>query len=100
MKWKKKTVVSCNNLTVLSGTNCPMGGDAGHGGKTIVQFIDDAATCWNIYVNGNKIEENPEKITIELLGDSECETMIEALEFAAKSLRTIYNINKENDDNT
>ena len=31
---KSKVITSANILQVSAGTNCPQGGDAGHGGRT------------------------------------------------------------------
>ena len=89
----EKEISSANILRVRVGTNTPCGGDTGHGGRTHVQLVDEASTSWEVEVEveGEKKMirvENPHSITIRLGGDSEADTLIEALEFAAKSLRS------------
>jgi hypothetical protein len=91
MQFEKKEIESFNILKVEVGTNCPMGGDAGHGGKTILRLSDEASTAWDIvvkdsYGNVNTIE-SPKEIELKLYGDSEAETFIEALEFAVNTLK-------------
>ncbi len=93
IKWKSKTFVSCNILKMLCGTNCPCGGDAGHGGKTILKLEDEACTDWEIYVNGQLVCECPQTVTLILKGDTENETFIDALKYASKYLTTITNQN-------
>jgi hypothetical protein len=53
------------------GTNCPRGGDAGHGGRTVI-ILDSA--------NGStEMHCTQHHGTVELVfrGDTECETLIE-----------------------
>jgi len=99
---KEKEIVSANILKVSVDTNCPKGGDAGHGG--ITQFIleDLASTSWQIgvvYHDGSgttqKMHENVKRLRINLFGDTEAETFNEALEAAAMMLRETINVNKK-----
>lgn len=79
--------VSANILTVVAGTNCPQGGDTGHGGRTILQLTDESSTGWEIWVNGELIHSWPHQIAIVLGGDCEAETFANALLFAAAKIR-------------
>jgi hypothetical protein len=73
-------------LSVEAGTNCPQGGDSGHGGRTVFRLSDDGSTTMSVRINGRRVK-NVQTIEIVLGGDSEAETFIEALEFAARILR-------------
>lgn len=81
---------SCNVLRVEIGTNCPRGGDTGHGGKTIFRLVNEASTDMRVVVNGE--DHGPEDcgvgnvIEIILGGDSEAETFLDCLRFAATAL--------------
>lgn len=77
--------VSANILGVEAYTNTPMGGDGGHGGVTLLSFEDIGSTGWSIEVSGPA--ESPNRVTLRMRGDTECETLIECLEFAVKTLR-------------
>ena len=100
-----KTFTSMNVLTVAAGTNTPQGGDAGHGGLTILELTDEGGTSWSLIVeedSGRKTifrsfiisGEQPGKnetlihslkrVRLELYGDSEAATFIAALKFALK----------------
>ena len=68
-----------NILSVEVETNCPMGGDTGHGGFTTFELKDVTATDIRVTLLR-------EGVKIELGGDSECETFIECLRFAADEL--------------
>ena len=76
------TISICNIVDVEAGTNGYHGGDAGHGGRTYIRIEDDG---------GGDIEVKPTKnnkgVEFFICGDSELDTMIKALEFAAKVLR-------------
>jgi hypothetical protein len=78
-----KEFVSCNILEIQVGTNCPQGGDTGHGGRTVLRLIDRASTDMRCRINDREmISAMGGSIEIVLGGDSECGTFIEALEFA------------------
>ena len=90
LKVEKETISRANILSVEVGTNIPMGGDAGHGGKTVFRLKDEGATTWTLkwkdrYGKETEIDQ-PQEITIELYGDCEATTFIDALVFAFKSL--------------
>ena len=77
----KTTISLCNIVDVEAGTNGYHGGDAGHGGRTYIRIEDGG---------GGDIEVKPTKdnkgVEFFICGDSELDTMIKALEFAAKVL--------------
>jgi len=83
-----KTFTCMNVLAVAAGTNTPQGGDAGHGGVTVFELTGDAVTDWHLIVeehSGNKTYiSNIKTVRLELHGDSETATFIEALRFALK----------------
>lgn len=79
---RRKSCVDANILIVEAGTTCPCGGDSGHGGRTIFALEDEGGT--DIEFN---VMNNDKRIEIVLGGDAECDTLIEALEFAAAQLR-------------
>ncbi len=103
----KKEFVNANIIGVTVGTNGYHGGDSGHGCRTYLQLTDEACTDMKIEFKGDtlfggQIEKGPynkvqgknlscESITIRLGGDTELETFIEALEFAAGTLRAQTN---------
>ena len=84
----EKEIVSANILEVVVGTNCPQGGDTGHGGRTLLRIADAASTDMRLRQPDGTFR-NVDSIEIVLGGDTECETFIEALEFAATSLRAM-----------
>jgi hypothetical protein len=81
-----KEIVSLNILKVEVGTNCPQGGDWGQGGRTIFRLTNESCTGWEVTVDGVKTE-TPSKVELLLGGDTEAETFLEALKFAAATLR-------------
>jgi hypothetical protein len=80
------TIVSENVLTVQAGTNCPQGGDTGHGGRTFVSFINRGGTDIRVAINGGEFED-VDSIRIVFGGDSEHDTFVEALEFALSVIK-------------
>ena len=84
--------LGANILAVSVETNTPKGGDGGHGGLTIVSFKDLAGTGWDLFVDDKKIEQ-PHEITIHLYGDSEAQTIADALIFAGETLKQRMKIN-------
>lgn len=91
---KYKEFFSCNILEANVGSNCPCGGDGGHGGKTYLKIADGSNTGWNITIaerDGTEYYfEQPKSIALELLGDTENETFIQLLDFALKELLMTY----------
>lgn len=73
-------VVSVNILRVVVGTNGLHGGDAGYGSETVFMLENRASTDFAMQVKPNGIE-------IRVRGDTELHTLINALEFAAMTLR-------------
>lgn len=73
-------------MTVQAGTNCPQGGDSGHGGRTVFRVLDDGATDLRVRLNG-KAEHDVQSVELILGGDCEAECFAEALEFAARTIR-------------
>jgi len=80
-------IASANTLLVEVGTNCPQGGDGGHGGRTVLRLSDGGGTAMKCRVNDGALLD-ADKIEIVLSGDSECETFTQALEFALAVLRS------------
>ena len=96
-------LTDCNILTVEAGTNGRQGGDTGHGGRTYLRITNDASTDLNCRTAVGRHEKDAngqyhycldttdhghvDQIEIMLGGDSELDTFIDALEFAADVLR-------------
>ncbi len=81
-----KEIHNANILKVHVGTNCPHGGDRGHGGRTLFRLTDLGSTSMQCRVNGGPLVDASE-VEIVLGGDAEHATFIEALEFASGVLR-------------
>ena len=79
-KKASKEIVSANILKVSVAQTGYMGGDAGHGGYVKIEFEDISSTC--MQVNGVQLN----KFNISFLGDSERDTLIEALKFVLSEL--------------
>ena len=77
---------SCCILKVEAGTNCPQGGDSGHGGRTVFRLTDLSATDMSVRLNDGKPIQ-VEKVELLFGGDCEAECFIESLEFAIRVLR-------------
>lgn len=86
VKTASNSFESLNSISVEVGTNCPAGGDSGYGGRTIFAIHNDYSTDLKVSVNGAPAV-NVDSISIELGGDTECDTFIDALEFALETLR-------------
>ena len=74
-------LVSSNMLEVEAGTTGYRGGDTGHGGRTYFRLKNLAGT--DLEVNGEEAEE----VIIELGGDCELGTFVDALEFTLQVLK-------------
>lgn len=74
-----------NCLTAEAGSNCSKGGDAGHGGRTILRLKDNGGTALKISVKDEHGRSHTfdQASAIELVfgGDSEHDTVMDALEF-------------------
>ena len=75
-----------NLLKVTVGTNCPNGGDSGHGGRTLFRLTNEGSTDISVRVEGGELQ-SVDSVEIVLRGDTECETFIQALEYAVSVLR-------------
>ena len=76
----ERDVVSCNILSVEAGTTGPQGGDSGHGCRTYFRIKDEAATDMEIKPTLDRWG-TVDGFEVELGGDTELATMIEALKF-------------------
>jgi type V secretory pathway adhesin AidA len=83
--WKKE-ITSANILEVEVGTTGFQGGDTGHGGRTYLKIQDLGCTDINVYLVKDQYFDT-KGFTLELGGDTELKTFIEALEFAVKILK-------------
>lgn len=94
---KTKEYYGANLLEVSVGSNCPRGGDAGHGGRTYLRLTDNGGTAWEIRIEGGFFQrrddsegeiiyEDPNSIKIVLGGDSEADTFLNCLKFAVRKL--------------
>lgn len=83
-------IESLNILRVAVGTTGLCGGDSGHGGRTRIEIEDLASTdinCWWDY--------KKKKLTINLGGDSELDTIIRAFDFISEILKKERILKKE-----
>ncbi|MFW6311199.1 MAG: hypothetical protein ACOC1K_03075 [Nanoarchaeota archaeon] len=88
----EKSIKHFNVLKVKGGTNCPQGGDSGHGGVTKFRLTDLSSTAWELRFKEKRDrrwqkEGDIESVELVFYGDAEAITFIEALEVAAKNLR-------------
>lgn len=79
-----REIFNCNVLTVEAGTTGYCGGDTGHGGRTYIRIQDEGGTDIHAHALGKYGDEGVE---ILLGGDTELETMVQALEFVLKALK-------------
>ena len=87
-----KEYENCNILKMYCGTNCPQGGDAGHGGVTKFEISDEGSTAFKIkYKNHPKGKwqeiKNPHSVRLVFFGDAEAFTFVGALKDAAEFLK-------------
>jgi hypothetical protein len=78
-------------------TTGPMGGDAGHGGRTVLKLTTDGGDTISVGVRrapGDTYSfdpaEDPYSFMIVAEGDAEARVLVNALEWAAKQLRTQF----------
>ncbi len=82
LKLSKETeLVSCNILGVKVATNGYCGGDSGNGSRTYFRLEDLSSTDINL-----RLLNNNKGVEIILGGDTELETFIQALRWAADNL--------------
>ena len=86
MEFREKEICMANILTVYVGTNFPQGGDAGHGGRTMLRFDSHGgSTDMRVIVDGH-VSYPAGEVIIDFLGDSEGVSLLRALLFAASAL--------------
>jgi hypothetical protein len=90
-----ESFISANELRVTVGTNCPQGGDSGHGGRTVL-ILENPNGDFRCGVDG-AATLHASKIEIVAGGDSEFETLIRGLEFAVETLRLLVRANTARD---
>ena len=86
---------SCNQLRVTVGTNCPQGGDSGHGGRTVL-ILENPNGDFRCGIDGAPVS-HASKVEIVAGGDSEFQTLLEGLEFAVETLRLLERANCSRD---
>lgn len=79
------------DVDVSAGTSCPRGGDAGHGGRTVVAIRASSGMAWVVRVErpDGQYEEvfQPAGIVLRADGDAEGAALGDALAWAAEVLR-------------
>lgn len=81
------SIQSCNCLDVDVATTGYCGGDSGHGGRTYLKLMD--ADCSDIDFRVSEDKYGRKSVEMMLGGDTELETFIEALRWAADSLEKL-----------
>ena len=76
----ERDVISCNLLSVEAGTNGYKGGDSGHGSRTYFRIQDEGGTDIEVKPTHNRWGA-VDGFEVMLGGDTELETIIEALKF-------------------
>ena len=92
-KQAKKEFSSANILVAEVATTGPMGGDAGHGGKTSLKLTNNAATSWLCVIvdeyGKELVIEHPRSVMISVQGDTELETFSESLHWAGTQIKSL-----------
>lgn len=88
MAISKREFVSACILEAEVGTNCPQGGDTGHGGRTVIRFIDKGSTD----ITDRSGFEG--EAVIQAGGDAEASLLADALEWAGQELRVLIERNR------
>ena len=78
-----------NSLGVTVATNGYQGGDSGHGGRTYLSFEDLCSTDIDAVVSYG--QDTNAKVEIMHGGDSELDSMIDALRWVADKLEDVKN---------
>ena len=79
-----------NTLGATVATNGYQGGDSGHGCRTYICFEDLSSTDIDAEVSSG--QDTNAKLEIMLGGDSELDSMIDALRWAADKLEELKNV--------
>ena len=82
--------VGASLLEVEVATNCPKGGDGGHGGRTVVRLGDQGGSFEFKIIPEDLERKQLYAVEIHGAGDDECLRIAEALEWAAAKLRQFY----------
>ena len=82
-KTKKREFISCNSFLAEAGTTGYKGGDSGHGARTFFSIKDTC--CSDIYTNIVEAECGT-GFEVRINGDTELDTVIEALKFIVQVL--------------
>jgi hypothetical protein len=83
---KGEEILHHNTLGVEVGTNCPKGGDTGHGSRTYLKIEDLGSTDIEVNLIRDDFRET-KGFELFLGGDAEYYTLIQALEFAVDELK-------------
>ena len=81
----KREIYSANIMEVEAGTNGYQGGDSGHGSRTYIRIQDLAGTDIQVRKTHDAFGHE-DGVVIALGGDSELDTIYEALQFITKVL--------------
>jgi hypothetical protein len=79
---------SSNIIEASIRTTGPQGGDAGHGGRSVLTIEAEPNTHWVVTIDGKEIED-PKTLKIMMLGDTEMETFQGILDFVAAEHRRL-----------
>jgi hypothetical protein len=82
----------CFFATLRVGSNCPQGGDAGHGGRTLIELVNEGMACEVHVVDGPEewVVRNPSMVRLVLGGDMEHHGIAALLHAAAALLMNTY----------
>ena len=83
-----REITSANILEVEAGTNGYQGGDSGHGSRTFLRIKDLAGTDLRCHVKMGGFLGGADEIKLVLGGDTELETIKEALRWMLSILET------------
>lgn len=98
MKSESFTVQSACVLECRVATNCPKGGDSGHGGRTVIEFTDGGCADLGLSFDDDRMQygevESVNCVRIRLGGDAEAYAMARLLRFAANKLEEMLEANE------
>jgi hypothetical protein len=99
VKTKTKEIQTLCITECRVSTNCPHGGDAGHGGLTYFELKDGGSTCMRVSLvdhRGRHSEEiEVDSVRICLGGDQEAFNLCRLLRWAASELENMLEENHE-----
>jgi hypothetical protein len=74
------------------GSNCPQGGDAGHGGRTLIELVNEGMACEVHVADGPNewVVRNPSMVRLVLGGDMEHQSITALLHAAAGLFNNTY----------